>query len=212
MPKLRWTGQDDQRLKAAYDQGGLCEVRRQFPDRTADAIAGRVKRLKLHHRSQQWSEAELLCLRGAFSEAGAAGARAMFPQRSAYAVREQLSAMGLLPARLAEEACCQTIKSALDAHSGNLTKAALSMGVHPSSVRRRVIQWGLLEPGKIEVWSTREIAILLEHYPEHGASGVAPMLPGRTETAIYHQWRRMQQAALRTDARSATTPSNAVGE
>ncbi len=199
MPRLRWTEQDDQQLKSAFERGGLCEARRQFPGRSADAIAGRAKRLKLHHRSQQWSAAELLRLRGAFAEAGLAGARATFPQRSAYAVRERLVALGLMAASQADEACCETIKSALDAHGGNLTKAAHSIGVHPSSVRRRAIQWGLLEPGTIEVWSTREINILLEHYQELGAAGVQAMLPGRTETAIYHQWRRMQMAAARAD-------------
>lgn len=200
MPRLRWTEQDDQQLKLAYERGGPCEARRLFPGRSADAITGRAKRLKLHHRSQQWSAAEQIRLRGAFAEAGLAGARATFPQRTVYVVREQLVAMGLMVSRQADEACCQTIKSALDAHGGNLTKAAQSIGVHPSSVRRRAIQWGLLEPGTIEVWSTREINILLEHYTELGASGVQPMLPGRTETAIYHQWRRMQMAAARSDA------------
>lgn len=193
MPRVPWSTQDDQRFKEGYEIGGMPAVRALFRDRTEDSLAARAKRLRVHHPVNGWSEQDVARLRAAFGEGGLPLARAVLTHRSNHAIRDKLVALRLIVPKDPDPACIKTIGDALIKHGGNLTQAARALGIHRSSLRRKAIQFGLVETSTKDAWSTREVQVLRQHYERLTIDALKPLLPGRTKLAIRSQWRRMSQ-------------------
>lgn len=203
-----WKPEEIDVLERLYLKRGWQAVQKELPHRNENAIKSKAVELGMLQPAA-WTEEQDDRIRRTFPTSGARGCQKYMRTRTLSAIQSRAQFLGVKAKPAWSERELSVVRRFFPTEGPKgtqerLRERRLGMTKSVQAIGHQAYKMGLRYHNK-GAWTEAEIALLRERYSELGGDGLAPLMPGRTPTAIRvrarHLGVRVLQSWTKNDVR-----------